>query len=319
MTVMLEEGKGGLEEAIAVLSAAPDVDTVETTLIKSIDVEAEGVMRTCALTVFSGGEHPLTIMRDRITGKAVELGESGVVLTEKLADMLGVNAGEDVLIHNGDAGRLRARVTDTCENYLQHYIYMASGEYERLYGEAPEYNTLSLTLKEGSEETLDRLSREILGVEGVASVVLRQKNMDTFTEVLGTIDAIILVLIVSAGLLSVIVLYTLISITIHERRREIATIKVLGFFNKEAAAYVFRENIVLTLLGAALGLIAGTPLSNYVMLTAEIELVMFGREIYLLSYLLALALTIGFALAVNLAMLRRIRRVDMVEALKAVE
>jgi len=176
-----------------------------------------------------------------------------------------------------------------------------------------------VNFKNISTANQETLSGTILSQDGVASVYNSIDMLTRFKDTISSVNYVVLILILSAGLLSFIVLYTLTNINISERMREIATIKVLGFYDREASAYVFKENIILTFIGATLGLVLGYYLSMFVIQTAEVDIIMFGRQIYPLSFAVSFVLTIVFALFVNIVMLKKIRKVNMVEALKTVE
>ena len=191
--------------------------------------------------------------------------------------------------------------------------------YKKLYNKNPTFNQIDIKLKNVDSKSQESFSSNIVSIKDVSSVNLISDNMKTFNETIKSIYNIVTILICSAGLLSFIVLFTLTNININERMSDIATIKVLDFYDKEVAAYVFRENLILTFIGACIGLIIGTPLTRYVIGSAEVESVMFGRQIYPLSFLLSIVLTLLFAFLVNIVMLKRLKNINMVEALKTVE
>jgi len=191
--------------------------------------------------------------------------------------------------------------------------------YEKLYKKNPSFNQVNIKLKNTDATAQESFSKNIASLSGVSSVNPISDNMQKFNDTIKSTYNIVIILIVSAGLLSFIVLFTLTNININERMREIATIKVLGFYDNEVSAYVFRENLILTVIGACLGLIIGTPLTSFIVGSAEVDTVMFGRQIYPLSYILAAIITLIFALFVDIMMLKRIRDINMVEALKSVE
>lgn len=298
-----------------------DFSSMDNFLFKSIDIGHEGTEKTCNLVVPSNKDtlKNFIALRVRTTGAKVNLTDSGVILTEKLAKKLKINIGDEIYIKNGDTLKLKVKVTGICENYLQHYVYMSPSLYQKLYLKEPIFNETYVKLKNTDAKTQEAVSRSIASLKGVSSVNLISDNQQKFKDTIKSIYNIVIVLIVSAGLLSFIVLYTLTNININERMREIATIKVLGFYHKEVSSYVFRENFILTMLGALFGLIAGKFLASYVIGTAEVDMVMFGRRIYPLSFVLSALLTLLFAWIVNIAMLKRLKNIDMVEALKTVE
>jgi putative ABC transport system permease protein len=288
---------------------------------KSIDIGYKNTNETCNLIVpedISNLKDFITL-RVRTTHKNVILSDDGVILTEKLAKMLSVNIGDTIYIKNGATQRLSVKVTGICENYLLHYIYMSPTLYKKLFGINPSYNQIDIKLKTNLASAQQNVSENIVPLNGVSSVNLVSDSIKKFNDTIKSIYYVILVLIISAGLLSFIVLYTLTNINISERMREIATIKVLGFYDKEVSSYVFRENIILTCIGVVFGLVIGVPLTQYVVRTAEVDMLMFGRQIYPQSFIISALLTIAFSWFVNLVMLRKLKKIDMVEALKTVE
>ncbi len=303
------------------LRQQPEFADMTSLTAKSIDVGFQTKEKSCGLVVPQDAAtiSKFITLQIRAVNQKVPLTDSGVILTEKLATMLGVKIGETITIKNGDAERLSVQVTGICENYLQHYVYMSPTLYEKTYHAKPVFNQLDIKLKTTADTAQEEVSKNIASLGGVSSVNLMKDSTERFKNTIKTIYSIVLVLIFSAGLLSFIVLYTLTNININERLREIATIKVLGFYDNEVSAYVFRENLILTLIGTAFGLLIGMPLAHYVIGTCEVDLVMFGRQIYPLSFLIAAALTMLFAWIVNLVMLRTLRKINMVEALKTVE
>lgn len=257
-------------------------------------------------------------LRDRITHTPYVLDDSGVIIDEKLSRLLGCRKG-DVITIKSDMDSYNVAVAEITENYANHYIYMTETLYRKLFGKVPDYNMIffSNSIAGDSEENL--LAEKLMAFDGVLAVSFNTGNAETFMAMLQALNYVIVVIIAAAGVLAFVVLYNLTNININERIREIATLKVLGFYDKEVDSYIFRENIILSFLGSLVGLVLGTYLAQYIIQTAEVDLVMFGREVYPLSYILAAALTIGFSLIVSLFMHKRLIKVNMIEALKSVE
>jgi putative ABC transport system permease protein len=303
------------------LQTQSEFSSMQSLFEKNIDIGYKAVGRTCNLVVPEDRSKITNFitLRDRTTHSKIPLTDDGVVLTEKLANLLGAKVGDTIYLKDGDTKRYNVKVTGICENYLQHYLYMSTALYKKLYGSVPEYNQIDIKLKTVSASAQQNVSENIVPLKGVSSVNLIGDNTKKFSDTIRSVYFIILVLIISAALLSFIVLYTLTNINISERIREIATIKVLGFYDKEVSAYVFRENIILTVLGAGFGLIIGLPLAKFVIGTAEIDMLMFGRQIYPKSFIISALLTLAFSWFVNLVMLRKLKKVDMVESLKSIE
>ncbi|HEY5466591.1 MAG TPA: ABC transporter permease, partial [Clostridia bacterium] len=258
-------------------------------------------------------------LRVRETNEPVPLGDDGVVLTEKLAVMLGVRTGGEIQLKIGDSPAVSAKVSGITENYLRHFIYMSPGLYIKLVHSAPVFNQTVVRLNDVNTETQQEFAQNIVSLSGASAVVLTSDSYAMFNDMVQSIYSIVLILILSAALLSFIVLFSLTNININERMREIATIKILGFYDKEVSSYIFRESLILTAIGTAFGLALGDPLARYVIGSAEVEMVMFGRRIFPLSFLIAAALTLVFAFSVNLVMIRRLKKIQMIEALKSVE
>ena len=269
-------------------------------------------------------------LRDRVTHEAVPLGQDGLLLAEKTASKLGVGVGDEVLILGQDAAGnalgtgTGLRVSGIVENYVWDVAYVGRGAWAQLAegdvtGEAmPSFSVIYAT-SDGDPAEREALAAALEGTGLVSTVVFTDETVDSYRDMLSAIDLIVVVLIVSAAALAFIVLYNLTNINIGERVREIATLKVLGFKRGEVYAYVYREILILALLGDALGLVLGTWLEGVVIVTAEVDAVMFGRVIHPLSYVYAFALTLAFSGLVMLVMRRRLDRVDMVESLKSVD
>lgn len=265
-------------------------------------------------------------LRERLGGDGLTLDDSGAVVTEKVATELGIEVGGAVRIEqideNGNVvpgSALVFPVSAITEHYVSHYVYVTPALYERVRGAAPAYNQALVMARASDADARERLSQTLLDVEGVTTVQYNSDITESFDEMLRSLDSVVAVLIVSAGILAFIVLYNLTNINVTERTREIATIKVLGFFDPEVNAYIYRETATLALMGCGFGLLLGIGLEAFVISTVEIDVVMFGRTIHAMSYVYSAALTLVFALIVNLAMAPRLRRIDMVESLKSVE
>lgn len=259
------------------------------------------------------------VLQDRITNGTYELDDSGAVLTEKMATELGVEPGDTITIHDEDKGDLEVEISAVCENYMGHYLYMTPTYYEKVYGEKPDYNSIFYKTSDRITEEAECIGEEALTLPGALSVSYTTDLREQVDNMLGALDEVIVVLIISAGMLAFVVLYNLNNINITERQRELATLKVLGFYNGEVAMYVYRENIVLTVLGAIFGIVLGKFLHGFIIVTVEIESVMFGRNIDLSSFVYGFLLTILFSLLVNGAMYFKLKKINMVESLKSVE
>jgi putative ABC transport system permease protein len=259
------------------------------------------------------------ILLNRKTKKSIEFNPNTVVITEKLAERLELGVGDLITIENSDNNKASFTIAGITENYLTGYVYIPSKIYEDAYGKKPVFNILIGNTTNSNESSRDELATKLLKDTEINAVSFTDVIKDQFSNLLSKIDYIVIVLIASAGLLAFIVLYNLTNINITERQKEIATIKVLGFYDKEVSAYVYRETIVLSIIGTLTGLVLGIFLHAFVVKVAEIDAIMFGREIYPLSYIFSIILTMVFSILVNLVMYKKLRKIDMVESMKANE
>ena len=299
----------------------PDFEAKSLFMSKNITIGYGDIEKDCGILVPDNKLNLPTFisLHERISRKPLELSETGVILTEKMARETGASVGDEIYIKTSEYDKTMVKITGISENYLNHYLYMTPSLYQSTFKEELSFNSIYVNFKNISTANQETLSGTILSQDGVASVYNSIDMLTRFKDTISSVNYVVLILILSAGLLSFIVLYTLTNINISERMREIATIKVLGFYDREASAYVFKENIILTFIGATLGLVLGYYLSMFVIQTAEVDIIMFGRQIYPLSFAVSFVLTIVFALFVNIVMLKKIRKVNMVEALKTVE
>lgn len=261
-------------------------------------------------------------MGDRRSGESFSLGDytEGVVINEKLADLLNVGIGDSIYLTDDDNARINATVAQITENYVYNYVYMVPEMYRRLFGELPEYNVLYFNERDGiGHEEEDSFGRTVLEMDAATGINYSRTSADSIYDMMSSLNFVVYVLVIAAALLAFVVLYNLSNININERRRELATLKVLGFYDKEVSAYVYRENIMLTIIGTALGVVFGIFLHRYVIMTAEVDMTLFGRQIKPLSYAYSAALTFAFAALVNWVMHFKLKKIDMVESLKSIE
>lgn len=257
---------------------------------------------------------------DRRTKETYHLSDNGVIISEKTAKLLDAEEGDEVWIKDEDEGNKKIRIAHICENYLEHYIYLTPSYYEEVYGEPAEYNSIFFAADDGSGSAdLEKLGQKLLKCEGALSVSYVDDIEKQLDDMLRSLNLVIIVLIISAGMLAFVVLYNLNTVNIAERKRELATLKVLGFYDVEVGEYVYRENILLTFIGAAVGVGLGRLLHLFIIETVEVDSAMFGRNINFPSYIYSLLLTIVFSLIVNGVMYFKLKRIDMVESLKSVE
>lgn len=271
-----------------------------------------------------GSFNELWILRDRATGQPVPFGNNSVVITEKLGNMLGIGVGDTITLSvQDDMGNSTDEsygftVDGVIENYISNYVMVGSDVYGKVFGEAPEYRDVFGVVGASSEE--HQAFRDAVSIlDGVKTISFNDEVIDAYRKMLRSVNMIVVVLVVAAGALAFIVLYNLTNINITERQREIATLKVLGFTPHEVDMYIFRETAILTVLGALIGLLFGVFLEGFVIVSAEVDYVMFGRDIHVASFIVAFVVTLVFAAVVMLAMRRKLLRIDMVESLKSIE
>ena len=247
----------------------------------------------------------------------IELQKGQICITDKLAQILGVKKGDTITLKDDDQ-EMQIVVSDVTENYVYHYAYMTLETYQDLYGDKYETNAILTKNKEKTEEE-DKLATEIMNENEVASLTRNSNVEDVMNTTMESLNYVVVVLIVSAGLLAFAVLYNLSNVNISERIRELATIKVLGFYDKEVYSYVTRETILLTIIGIFLGLIGGYFLNYFIIGTCEIDMLRFSKIIHPISYLYAILITVAFTIIVNIFTYFALKKIDMIESLKSVE
>lgn len=252
-------------------------------------------------------------------GAPVTLDDSGVVVTAKLAETLSIKAGDEINMRTGGEDHFM-RVIGVADNYVYHYVYITAAYYETMFGKAMQYNGFMGNLKDGlTDETMDAMSSQLLSDSRMYTVRTIESIYASVWDSLSILNYVVLVLILGSGMLTFVVMLNLTNINIGERMRELATLRVLGFYDKEMYAYIFRENNALSVIGAFVGLVFGKIMHLFVIRTCEVDMVMFVRSAKPLSYVYAFALTIAFSLIVNLLMRPKVRAIDMVESLKSAE
>lgn len=252
-------------------------------------------------------------------GAPVTLDDSGVVVTAKLAETLSIKVGDEINMRTGGEDHLM-RVIGVADNYVYHYVYITAAYYETVFGKAMQYNGFMGNLKDGlTDETMDAMSTQLLSDSRMYTVRTIGSIYASVWDSLSILNYVVLVLILGSGMLTFVVMLNLTNINIGERMRELATLRVLGFYDKEMYDYIFRENNALSVIGAFVGLLFGKIMHLFVIRTCEVDMVMFVRSAKPLSYVYAFALTIVFSLIVNLLMRPKVRAIDMVESLKSAE
>ena len=257
-------------------------------------------------------------LRDRKSHEQYELTDDGAVICEKTASLIGVKTGDEITLEK-DNRKYKVKITAVTENYMGHYVYMTPSYYEKVFGEKPDYSSTVYTMKEDAKDDLETVGNEILKYPAALSISYTSSTAGQVERMLGSLGTVIWVLIISAGMLAFVVLYNLNNINITERQRELATLKVLGFYDGEVSQYVFRENILLSIIGILVGAVFGIFLHRYVITTVEVDAVMFGRNIKIPSFIYSGIITFGFSMFVNMVMHFKLKKIDMVESLKSVE
>lgn len=318
--------KASKEDKEALLKLSDDyqgLDEYMKVAYQSVDLEYEGNEQSAALQVPGDTERiqDFLSLRKRESNITYDFPKDGVALTEKAAKVLDAKVGDVITIKtddDDDVKTVQAKVSVITENYILHYAYMAPELYQELYGEAPEYNQLWMNY-EMSDKDQEALGKAFIKQEACSGVTFISKGLGEMDDMMSTLNEVIYILIISAGLLAFVVLYNLNSINITERKRELATLKVLGFYDGEVGAYVYRENILLTLIGIVFGCFMGMLLHRFVVETVEVDAMMFGRIIQPVSFAISAALAMAFSLLVNGMMYWRLKKIDMIESLKSVE
>lgn len=303
-----------LEKNSQVVATAED-------LLQKITIEYDGVSKEVYLNVPENVEKfsDFVVLQDRTTKEKYQLTDKGAVLTEKMAKELGVSAGDTVTIKEENEKERTVKISQICENYMSHYLYMTPAVYKAAYGKEPEYNSIYYRTEGRTTKEAESVGEAALKLDGALSVSYTTELRQQVDDMLQSLDIVIVVLIISAGMLAFVVLYNLNNINITERKRELATLKVLGFYDKEVTEYVYRENILLTLIGSVFGMLLGKILHRFIIVTVEIDSVMFGRNINTISFVYAFLLTVVFSLFVNGVMYFKLKKINMVESLKSVE
>ncbi len=299
-------------------SLLSDMENVLHVHQENCSISANGEKLDAALFVPQKTEifPELLTLRTRKSGTPLTLEDDTVILTEKAAETLRLSAGDTLeLVRENKTVSLT--IGGIAENYVNTYVYMSPAQFEKLYGEPANFRMILTQFPNGVQGS--EIAEKILECDGITTISLVEDTKTSFRSMVNSINYIIIVLIISAGLLAFVVLYNLMNINITERERELATIKVLGFYEGEVGAYVFRETLILSLLGTSAGLVLGIFLHGFVVRTAEVDMAMFGREIYPSSFAYAAVLTMVFSLIVCLAMFPKLRKINMVESLKSVD
>ncbi|MBQ3061289.1 MAG: ABC transporter permease [Lachnospiraceae bacterium] len=258
-------------------------------------------------------------LRDRQTKKTYKLGDEEVIINEKLAKLLEVSVGDTIVLKIGETNKVKVKISDICENYLMHYVYMSPELYKKVYKEEPVYNKVYGRFNKDVQMDRDDFVKDTLNNNSFSGVTFVDDTMEGITNMIDSLDMVVIVLIVSAGGLAFLVLYNLNNISIEERKKELATLKVLGFYDTEVSAYVLRENAIITLIGIGVGVLVGRVMHTFVISTCEIDMVMFGRYVSNKSMVYCCLITAFFAILINGYMHFGMKKIDMASSMKSVD
>lgn len=302
------------------LKNVPEIGSTEKLYQDSVTLKKDGESYSGYVIVPEnpGKLHQFIDLHDRVSGEKYHLNDRSVILTEKAASLLNVKKGSQVTLKLNAGTTVRARVGAIAENYVLHYVYISPAYYKQLTGKSAESNSILLNWK-GKNIHEKSISNKLLRNGAVSQISLTSSAEKAMKKTVDLLRTVVGVLSGAAAMLAFVVMFNLNSISITERRRELATLKVLGFYDGEVSMYIFRENIILTGISIVLGLFLGVWLKTFIMSTAETNDLMFGRTVAGSSFLLAALLTVVFALIVNGISSISMRRIDMIESLKSVE
>lgn len=311
-------------DAAEIVASRPEISLSSLQYMKVFDTQSaasEKTMETYLLvpentSVFS----QFINLKDAKNGKPISLEQNAAVITKKLADELSLSVGDNIIVNLTSGYQVSVPIGAIAENYAFHYLYMSKQVYASLFNANPRYNYITANCStELTAQQKTQLVEALTSEYEISAVSFREDIQSMFENILDSIGYIVIILVVSAGLLSLIVMYNLSVMNINERVKEIATIKVLGFDNRETAAYIFRENIMLSVLGTFLGLFLGVILHRVVVAVGEVDIVMFGRSVGFMGFVYSALLSMGFCALVSLILKRTLHGVDMVESLKSNE
>ena len=299
------------------LSESDDVVDSLPCLLTSVTAESDTYSTTAYLEAADPDRLGDFVTLRTMDGQPLTVPEDGAIIDQKLSELLDVGPGDTITV-DGDI-RAEVRVAAVTEHYLAHFIYLSPTYYEEIFGEDYKDTAFLLTLTSSDQELCDAVFSDLMALQGVQSATRMETTRDTYLSSMERIDFVVVIVILSAAALAVVVLYNLSNINITERRRELATIRVLGFYDREVSAYVNRENVVLTAVGIALGCVLGHFLHVWLVKSVEIDLMMFGRDTDPMAYIWSALLTALFSAAVSLLAHRKMKGIDMVESLKSAE
>lgn len=307
------------EELVNLVKNSDIVESVSLTDSLSGSISADGIKRDTSIIVVENTEDFKNVanLRDIDSGNIIDLSNEGVLISDKLASLLEIEKGENITLTDSDNNEFEYKVLGIVENYIGHYVYINKDLYESKENDF-NINTLFIKYKEGNNDN-EAFEEMLLDDNSVTSITVVENSLEHVRDLLKSLDLVVMILIVSSALLAFVVLYNLANVNISERVREIATLKVLGFYDKEVDNYINRESIILTCIGIVIGLIAGVFLTGFVISTCETENMRFARNILLHSYIYSILITSVFSIIVNFATHFVLKKINMVESLKSIE
>lgn len=307
------------QKIIAELEGKSEIENVSEVCMFSVKAINNSNEEDVQVIVPKESFNGLINLKDVKSKKEINLSEDGICLTDKTAQLLGVKSGDKIILKDTDDKEFEVTVNNIVENYVYHYLYMSNTMYEEIFNKKFETNVVLTQNIEMNTEQEDNFAQEIMNQDEVSTITRVSTMMNALDDTLKSLNYVVIILIVSAGLLAFVVLYNLANVNISERVRELATIKVLGFYDNEVYDYIGRESTILTIIGIAFGLLGGYLLNYYVMGTCEINILRFTKIIQPISYLYAIIITIIFTVIVNIATYFALKKIDMIESLKSVE
>lgn len=325
INITLKEKKYGneLEELESSIQQNEEIESTLGANIQSVKIIKDDNNQNIQLIVPSNVNEleEFISLRDRKNQEnKYVLDTTGVIVSEKLADLLSIKEGDTILLENADGIRKEVNVSKITENYIMHYIYMSPDLYNETFNTRIESNVILAKTNETKEVDGEKLGEILLADSAnISGVSFTSASEDMFKTVMDNMDMVVWILIVAAGLLALVVLYNLLNANISERIRELATIKVLGFYDREVYSYIARETIILTIIGILIGLVGGYFLTMYILKTCELDITMFDPNVKLLSYVFGIVITVFFAIIVNVVTYFSLKKIDMIESLKSVE
>lgn len=310
------------ENLVQELENKSEIEKCITSYMFAGDVKSKNFKEESQIMVVKDSEiiDKIVKLKSLKNGEKLELNDNEVIITDKLSQLLNVKVGDEITIKNSDDIEVNVKISGITEHYISHYVYMTDSLYEKLYKESPNTNVIFAKYNEKlDEEPENKLSKELLLNSKITSITLTSYLITIMDDTLSAMNFVVYVLIISAGLLAFIVLFNLSNINISERIRELATIKVLGFYDKEVYDYVTREIVLLTIIGILCGLVFGYILNSFILGTCEIGILRFKKTVLPQSYLFASLITIIFTAIINFITYFSLKKVDMIESLKSVE